>query len=230
MAWTEKVASRFSHLHPTVYGLNMHEIVGLGDHSDIAYGTENIDPHTDVPYYKHQAGMVVFHGILNNCEGGDSYLVDAFNIAEQLRSKYPDLFDLLTTIHIPFRSKANEDNIRDLTVTEPTIALNPLTGELVAVRYNHYDRAPINTIPQDQMAAYYAALSKFSLMVEDPQSQIWFRLQPGSVVFVDNFRILHARTAFNGRRILYSCYLPRDDVLSKTRLLGLLWYIYIYNV
>ena len=49
-----------------------------------------------------------------------------------------------------------------------------------------------------------------------------FKLRPGRLLLVDNWRVLHGRTAFIGRRELCGCYLPRDDWLNKARQVALL--------
>jgi gamma-butyrobetaine dioxygenase len=66
------------------------------------------------------------------------------------------------------------------------------------------------------MEDYYAALRRFSEIIEDPAMEVSFRLQPGELFIVDNLRVLHARKAFSGsgRRWLQGCYADRDGLLS----------------
>jgi hypothetical protein len=50
----------------------------------------------------------------------------------------------------------------------------------------------------------------------------WSRLEPGDAWVFDNRRMLHARTAFDpstGRRHLQGCYVDRDELLSRIRIL-----------
>lgn len=44
--------------------------------------------------------------------------------------------------------------------------------------------------------AWFKAYEWFSKLAHDPSSELRVSLKPGTVVFLDNFRILHARTAF----------------------------------
>lgn len=48
------------------------------------------------------------------------------------------------------------------------------------------------------------------------------RLQPGTVLFVDNWRVGHGRTAFTGRRVMSGCYVARQEWRSAARTRGLL--------
>ena len=70
------------------------------------------------------------------------------------------------------------------------------------------------------MGDYYEALRVLSKHVEAPESEFWLKLRPGSVLFIDNWRVMHGRSAFTGKRMMTGCYLPRDDWLSKARVLG----------
>ena len=75
--------------------------------------------------------------------------------------------------------------------------------------------SPITTIAQSQVGDYYEALRLLSKHIEKKDNEHWIKLKPGTVLFVDNWRVLHGRSAFTGKRIVTGCYLPRDDWLSK---------------
>jgi len=66
------------------------------------------------------------------------------------------------------------------------------------------------------------ALASLGRLLEDPDAMLKFTLRPGRLLLVDNWRVLHGRTAFIGRRELCGCYLPRDDWLNKARQVALL--------
>ena len=42
-------------------------------------------------------------------------------------------------------------------------------------------------------------------------------LRPGTILVVDNWRVLHGRTAFTGKRVMAGAYLHREDVESRWR-------------
>ena len=49
-----------------------------------------------------------------------------------------------------------------------------------------------------------------------------FRLQPGELLMMDNYRLLHGRTGYTlatGSRHMRQCYMDRDTVQSRRRLL-----------
>ena len=48
------------------------------------------------------------------------------------------------------------------------------------------------------------------------------RLEKGVVIFVDNFRVMHGRTGFDGNRTVSGAYLTRDDWVSTARAYNIL--------
>lgn len=59
------------------------------------------------------------------------------------------------------------------------------------------------------MEAWYRAHDRFARLVRDTRSRLQFTLGPGDFVIYDNYRMLHARTAFRGARWLRGVYFDR---------------------
>ena len=95
------------------------------------------------------------------------------------------------------------------------IELGP-DGELIGIRFNNRSAAAFTDTPYDDMAAYYAAYRRLAELIGDPALTLRFRLEPGDLFIVDNFRVLHAREAFSGggERWLQGCYADKDGFLS----------------
>lgn len=89
-------------------------------------------------------------------------------------------------------------------------------------RYNPYDRSPLYTLPPDLQKEFYIAYENLGTEIRNPDNELWVKLRPGMVLFIDNWRVLHGRAAFTGRRWVSGCYLPRDDWTSRARLMGLM--------
>lgn len=82
--------------------------------------------------------------------------------------------------------------------------------------------APLTSIPPNQVERFYTSLNGLTSKIMDPSAEHWLKLKPGMVLFVDNWRVLHGRAAYTGRRVVGGCYLSRDGYMSKARVLGLL--------
>jgi alpha-ketoglutarate-dependent taurine dioxygenase len=59
-------------------------------------------------------------------------------------------------------------------------------------------------------------------MLESPEWQLRFKLDPGDLFIVDNLRMLHGRTAFSGagQRHLQGCYADTDALRSRLAVLS----------
>jgi gamma-butyrobetaine dioxygenase len=69
---------------------------------------------------------------------------------------------------------------------------------------------------------FYAAYRAFAEVINRPQLQVVFRMQPGDCVIFDNIRLLHARTGFEGEageRHLQGCYADLDGLESTLAVL-----------
>ncbi|KAI4462095.1 gamma-butyrobetaine hydroxylase-related [Holotrichia oblita] len=204
---TEKVVRHTTRVSKTIFG-EMWEVNNNLEVQDTAYTTVGLDAHTDNTYFSEASGLMVFHLIERNCKGGKTLLVDGFNAISNLKRVDRDAFNLLTTNPIESQYIATDTHF---TSVEPVIKLHPVTKQLLQIRYNHYDRAYLNTIPFDSIMDYYKAYIKLGEEIKKPSNEYWLQLEPGTVLFLDNWRILHGRGEYSGNRMLTGCYVTRRD-------------------
>lgn len=159
----------------------------------------------------------IFHCLHHEGTGGATLLVDGFHCVTQLLEANAVSFKHLCQRDI--RHQYIETGLHHTISLAPIIKLCTGTGELMCLRYNQYDRAPICTIPQESIGKYFASLQLLSQIIEDKNNEYWIKLNPGTILFIDNWRVMHGRAAFTGKRTVTGCYLPRDDWLSKARML-----------
>ncbi|HEY7628853.1 MAG TPA: TauD/TfdA family dioxygenase, partial [Ilumatobacteraceae bacterium] len=91
-------------------------------------------------------------------------------------------------------------------------------GALVQVSYNNSDRAPF-LLPAEEMTELYAALRAFDHLANDEAMQWRQILRPGDALIFDNWRVLHGRHSYTGKRTLCGAYLNHEDFESRLRLL-----------
>ncbi|KAH9490705.1 hypothetical protein Btru_032832 [Bulinus truncatus] len=221
---TQTVAERISFILKTVFG-EMWAFTADASRSDTAYTTQNLGAHTDNSYLSVPAGIQVFHCLQHDGTGGETLLVDGFNALDVLKKTDRAAFNILATLAVPHQYKERASaNIpgNHLHSVSPVAAVHPTSGEYICLRFNPYDRAPLNTVSPEDMAAFYEAYEKLSEIISSQQNELWFKLNKGSVLLVDNWRVLHGRAAFDGNRFICGCYLPRDEWISKARMVGLL--------
>ncbi|CAG01566.1 unnamed protein product, partial [Tetraodon nigroviridis] len=218
---TEALSRRVSLIRETTFG-KMWCFTSDLSRGDTAYTNIALDRHTDTSYFHEPCGIQVFHCLKHEGTGGRTLLVDGFYAAEKLRQRAPENFELLTKVPITHKyiekSKTHQNHIAGI---GPVLSVYPWNNEVYQIRYNNYDRAAINTIPHDLVQRWYAAHRDLTTELRRPENELWVKLTPGRVIFIDNWRVLHGREAFTGMRQLCGCYLTRDDVLSAARCFGL---------
>ncbi len=211
---TRAVVERVGYIRESIFGGLWSFSAEAMEHSDSAYSTQALRPHTDGTYSLDAPGLQVFHCLEYEGTGGESILVDGFRIADELRRNDPAAFRTLASV--PVTGRYIEPGVH-LEATRPVFRLGP-DGELLQVTFNNYDRAPFR-LPDDEMAAFYHALRGFEALANDPALQLKRLLRQDEVLFIDNWRVMHARAAYSGKRRMSGCYVNREDFESKLRVL-----------
>ena len=208
----EALVKLFGYVRETNYGRHF-DVRAEVEPTNLAYTNLELQAHTDNPYRDPPPGLQVLHCVRNTVEGGGSVLVDGFKAAERLKDEDPRGFELLSRHPARFEY-AGSEGVR-LSSKRPMIELGA-DGELIAVRFNNRSAAAFVDAPYDDMPGYYAAYRRLAELFGDPSLTLHFRLEPGDLFIVDNWRVLHAREAFSsgGERWLQGCYADRDGLYS----------------
>ncbi|KTF83959.1 hypothetical protein cypCar_00038146 [Cyprinus carpio] len=218
---TETATQRVSLIRETMYG-RMWNFTSDFSRGDTAYTKLALDRHTDTSYFQEPCGIQVFHCLRHEGTGGRTLLVDAFHAADAVLQRTPENFELLS--HVPIKHEYVEnlsEHRNHMIGIGPVINVYPWNNEVYMIRYNNYDRSVINTVPHDVVRRWYTAHRQLTAELRRPDNELWVKLKPGKVLFIDNWRVLHGRESFTGLRQLCGCYLTRDDVLNTARSLGL---------
>jgi gamma-butyrobetaine dioxygenase len=139
-------------------------------------------------------------------------------VANALKEKYPEYFEMLTQYKTPFRYTTENQDIR---AKQRIIELDPDNGEVSGINFSQH-LADVFDFTQREMDGFYPAFRKFGQMLQDPQYLMTFRLRAGECVVFDNHRIAHGRSAYqegSGARHLRGCYVDRGELRSTYRVL-----------
>ena len=208
-----KIAKILGYVRETNYG-KYFDVKSKTNAVNLAYTNLGLQAHTDNPYRIPVPTIQILHCIKNSNKGGDTKVIDGFNVALLLKKTNKKYFNLLSKYCSNFEFKGKK-NIH-LKSRFPMISLSP-DNELTAIHFNNRSIGPITDVPYKHMLDYYKAYRKFSEIINDPSMAIKFKLKPGDCFVVDNTRVLHARTSYksNGDRWLQGCYTDKDELLSK---------------
>jgi trimethyllysine dioxygenase len=51
----------------------------------------------------------------------------------------------------------------------------------------------LNTIPLESISQFYADYQMLAQEIQNAEKEWWFKLEPGTVVIFDNWRVMHGR-------------------------------------
>ena len=209
-----KFANAIGSIRPTNFG-KYFNVKSVPNPNDLAYTSLALSPHTDNPYRKPVPCIQLLHCIENEVSGGFSTLVDGFKVATHLKENKPNYFKILTKIKVKF--KFTDKNV----VLENKGKLIELDeeGNLKQVRFSsRLDYVPV--LKKNELNLYYKARKEISNLYNSKRFRIEFKLMPGDIMMMDNYRLLHGRTFYNaneGKRFLQGCYIDHDSSEGKLR-------------
>ena len=209
------LTDRIGYVRHTIFG-GLWEFEANENMADSAYTPKELRPHTDGTYSHDAPGLQMLLCVEYDATGGASIMVDGFRIAAELKRTAPEIHADLTRIDVTGIYKGDGVVLR----AQRPIFRTDRDGNLVQVSFNNYDRDTV-TLPKDDMRALYAGIRAFDRLANDPRLQWRYTLQPGDMLVFDNWRVLHGRGPFRGRRRMAGSYINREDYESAVRVNGL---------
>lgn len=229
-AYTRALLSRIGFLHSTIFGEFWNFTVDTEsseerlEHADTAYTGLAIEPHTDGSYALEPPGLQAFHVLSFSSEQQayvDSLLVDGFAVAKSFELKFPREYRLLCDVELDW--KYFDPGRSHLHCRAPVITLEKHDpSKIKQIRWNHYDRGDLrHLLTQDHalLNDVYDAIAKWRSELLRTKFRLTYTLIPGRLVIFDNWRVLHGRSRFRGKRTLCGCYHGRQLFLSRLSVL-----------
>ncbi|KAL5336474.1 P-loop containing nucleoside triphosphate hydrolase protein [Aspergillus crustosus] len=216
---TEALLKRIAFVRHTHYG-GFWDFTADMRFKDTAYTNESLGAHTDNTYFTDPARLQLFHLLSHSeGEGGQSLLVDGYEAAKVLLAENKEHARILTHTKHPFHASGNQDVSIQPMDEYATFWYHPRFSRLAQIRWNNYDRAPKWNWALEEQHAWYEAAKHFDEILRRPSLQFWTQLEPGTALIFDNWRMLHGRSGFSGKRRMCGGYINNDDFLSRYRLL-----------
>ncbi|KAI5949130.1 hypothetical protein KGF57_004960 [Candida theae] len=218
---TEQLCQQLNYIRPTHYG-GFWDFTSDLAKADTAYTNFDISNHTDGTYWSNSPGLQLFHLLYHDGAGGTTSLVDAFKCAEIMKAKYPQSYDIFTRVPVPAHSAGEPKVCIQPDMAQPVFKLDA-QGELIQVRWNQSDRSTMDLWQDDpeDVVKFYQAIKDWVSIINDPENELWYQMKPGQCLIFDNWRVLHSRSEFTGKRRLCGAYFERDDFVSRLKLLTL---------
>ena len=216
MSSVESVAKKIGYVRNSIFG-GLWSFESNADMADSAYTHEELRPHTDSTYSNDAPGLQLLLCCEYDAKGGDSIMVDGLKIAETIKSKNKDLYNVLTKIDVP--GNYTGDGVI-LEAKRPIIKLDD-KNQIAQISFNNYDRAPFR-LNLELTKTFYEAISLFDNLANSKQYQWRYILKPGDLLIFNNWRVLHGRGSFTGKRKMKGCYINKEDFDSSCKINGLI--------
>lgn len=211
-----RLCDRIGPMRPTNWG-TIADIKSIANAYDLSMTGRALEPHVDNPYRLPGPGYIFLHCLENSAKGGDSFIIDGFMVASNVKKRDPEAFATLVNTLVGFHY-ADDDAILDH--FGPLLELGP-NGDLHRVRFhNRADQVPAYSCAR--LSMYYNARRVMAEEVWSETNTLRFRLDPGEAYIVDNYRLFHGRSEIElttGNRHMRQCYMDRDAVSSCQKIM-----------
>jgi gamma-butyrobetaine dioxygenase len=176
---------------------------------NIAFTAEEVPPHNDNAQYSHPPSGQVLAMLVNDAQGGNSVVVDGWSVLDRLNREHPEAIDVLARVEVGFRQYSIEADA----FTRAPLVVRDRAGRFIHLRFSNQLMQPLAFDDAD-LARWYEAYRLLGAAIADPANHVSFRLSAGDTLFVNGYRVLHARTAYqpDGPRHLQDVYFDMDDV------------------
>ncbi|TEA41017.1 gamma-butyrobetaine dioxygenase [Neophocaena asiaeorientalis asiaeorientalis] len=216
-----KLGKRIGFLYLTFYG-HTWQVQDKIDANNVAYTTGKLSFHTDYPALHHPPGVQLLHCIKQTVTGGDSEIVDGFNVCQKLKEKNPWAFQILSSTFVDFTDIGVDYCDFSVQSKHKIIELDD-KGQVVRINFNNATRDTIFDVPVERVQPFYAALKEFVDLMNCKEFKFTFKMNPGDVITFDNWRLLHGRRSYEAgteiSRHLEGAYADWDVVMSRLRIL-----------
>ena len=99
----EDLAPRLGPIREVLFE-RIHNVSVDGHIYNIAHTSLEVPPHNDFASYSWPPSVQALHMLKNECEGGNSIVVDGLEVLKDLRNDNPDYFNILKEFNVPFSS------------------------------------------------------------------------------------------------------------------------------
>jgi gamma-butyrobetaine dioxygenase len=173
-----RLASRLGEIRRTWYGDRVWDVRSVPDAKNIAYTNLDLGLHMDLLHFRDPPRFQLLHMLHahSSLQGGESYFVDSYRAAEQLRASHPGLYTTLSTLNVGFEYR-NGGHWRH--AERPTLQ-HDSRGRLCAVNYSPPFAAPLPLHRPAQVAQLHEALTVFAEKLEAPELRHTIQLKPGN--------------------------------------------------
>lgn len=193
----------------------MIEVTDIGqpyDHTSRGYSSNKA-----LPFHTDGADVAALLCLSNSAEGGQSVLVSALAVFDCIKQERPELLPILMQGF--YHHRRGEQPEGESPLSSRPVPVFSFHDQLLHCMYN---RNPIQWAEKEGIQltpAQYEALDFFDAVCARDDMQLHMAMRAGDIQLVNNFTILHSRTAYRDsrqqRRHLKRLWLSLPDAIRK---------------
>ncbi len=150
---------------------------------------------------------------------GANVLTDGFKVAYDMRERYPEEFEMLSSYGLEAGRRLGYYGAGDMHFkNDPSVIQCDEAGNIIRVQYHEIYRSPMTNLDFESFPKYWKALQLFIDMVQSPEYQVSVTMEQGSCLILNNWRMLHGRTGGVRDRTILGGTITRDQFYSRIRM------------
>lgn len=204
----ELLAPRLGPIREVLFA-RIHDVTVDPGGYNVAHTSIALPPHNDFASYSWPPSVQALHMLVNDADGGESIIVDGWNVLTTLRERHPGHFQALCEMPVPFREF---DDVNETYAVAPLVRCDA-RGNIASLRFSNQLMQTLDP-GTPGIGEFYRAYHAFCGLLTAEAAKARFRLDGGDILIVAAHRVLHGREAFEltGRRHLQDAYFEFDNV------------------
>lgn len=217
----DAIIDRVAFIKRSHYGVKF-VVQHISNTNNLAYLSNNLQMHTDLPYYEYGPGINILHCFVQTVsKGGENLLVDGHYIAKYIKKIHPEEYKLLTEVDIEWNDMGTEDGREFFKLYRAPIITLDKYGEIQRINFSVPQRSSHFLTPIENIEPWYRAYSLFLQLCHKFAGK--FKSEQGDILVFDNIRLIHSRNGYvdneNNVRKLIGAYIDWDEIYCKLRCL-----------
>lgn len=217
----DSIVEKIGFTRRTHYGIKF-IVQHVTNTSNVAYLSNNLQMHIDLPYYEYCPGVNMLHCLVQTqSNGGENLLSDAHYVANYMKENHYEQYKLLKDTEVEWSDLGVEDGNEFFKLHRSPVIVLDKHGEITRINFSVPQRGSHFPGPIEFVQPWYEAHGLFLEL--NHRFSAKFKTTPGDILVFDNIRLLHGRNAYedasNNVRKLIGAYIDWDEIYSRYRCL-----------
>ncbi|XP_030387176.1 gamma-butyrobetaine dioxygenase [Scaptodrosophila lebanonensis] len=215
------LCNRVGFIRRTTYGEEF-SVKSQPGAKNYSYLAEPLPLHTDMPYFEYKPSLTILHTLEQSVsQGGWNLLADAFYVADLLREKHPEEFEVLSRTRVDWADIGMDNGVSFHNIWRAPVINLDADGNYARINHSVPQRDSHFSIPVQRVQPWYEANALFVRLAQE--QAVSFKTTPGDVLTFNNLRMVHGRTGYDDTELnvrhIVGGFVDWDIAYSRLRVL-----------